>query len=281
VTGYSTAEVARILGLSPGRVRGYVRAGLLSPERGEDGSMRFSFPDLVFLRKARGLMSARIPPRRIRRALERLREQLPEDRPLNAVRIEMEGSRIVVEDGERRWQPESGQAVFDFDGSEVPRDAPPVDVARPSFEESPRRESRGDAATADDWFELGCELETEDPKRARDAYEQALALEGDHASAHVNLGRLLHEAGDPAAAEPHYRRALEVRPEDATASYNLGVALEDLGKLPEALLEYQRAVRLEPENADAHYNAASLAERLGRSAEAVRHLAAYRRLTRR
>src|SRR5690349_19661928 len=54
MTGYSTTEVAKILGLSPAQVRGYVRAGFLSPERGDDGRMRFSFPDLVFLRTARG-----------------------------------------------------------------------------------------------------------------------------------------------------------------------------------------------------------------------------------
>jgi tetratricopeptide (TPR) repeat protein len=281
MTGYSTSEVAKILGLSPAQVRGYVRAGFLSPERDEDGNMRFSFPDLAFLRTARGLMSSRVPPRRIKRALERLREQLPDDRPLNEVRIATEGSRIVVEDAAGRWQPESGQAVFDFDGAgRGITDAPPPNVAHRSFDRARRGHGAGDAPTAEDWFELGCELEGEDAKRAREAYDEALALDPDHASAHVNLGRLLHEAGDPASAEPHYSRALEVRPEDATAAYNLGVALEDLGKLPEALLAYQKAVRLEPANADAHYNAASLAERLGRSAEAVRHLAAYRKLTR-
>jgi tetratricopeptide (TPR) repeat protein len=281
MTGYSTSEVAKILGLSPAQVRGYVRAGFLSPERDVDGNMRFSFPDLAFLRTARGLMSSRVPPRRVKRALERLRQQLPEDRPLNEVRIATEGSRIVVEDAAGRWQPESGQAVFDFDAAgEGVGGSPPSNVARRSFEPARNAQGAGDAFTADDWFEWGCELEGEDAKRAREAYEEALALDPDHAGAHVNLGRLLHEAGDPAAAEPHYERALEVRPEDATAAYNLGVALEDLGKLPEALLAYQKAVRLEPDNVDAHYNAASLAERLGRSAEAVRHLAAYRRLTR-
>jgi tetratricopeptide (TPR) repeat protein len=278
MTGYSTSEVAKILGLSPGQVRGFVRAGFLSPERGERGRMRFSFPDLVVLRTARGLMSARVPPRRIRRALERLREQLPEDRPLNAVRIGMEGTRIVVEDGPRRWQPESGQTVFDFDAADLAREAAPL--TRRSFEEARSRSEAGDSLAADDWFEWGCELETSSPAEARAAYERALELQPDHASAHVNLGRILHEAGDPRAAEPHYLAALEVRPEDATAAYNLGVALEDTGKLPEALLAYQRAVRLEPENADAHFNAASLAERLGRNAEAVRHLGAYRKLTR-
>jgi tetratricopeptide (TPR) repeat protein len=279
MTGYSTSEVAKILGLSPAQVRGYVRAGFLSPERDEEGNMRFSFPDLAFLRTARGLMSSRVPPRRIRRALERLRERLPDGRPLNEVRIATEGSRIVVEDAAGRWQPESGQAVFDFDGGDRAAGAPPPNLARRSFEPA-RPAAAGDAFTADDWFEWGCELEADDATRAREAYEEALAIDPDHASAHVNLGRLLHEAGDAAAAEPHYSRALEVRPEDATAAYNLGVALEDLGKLPEALLAYQKAVRLEPENADAHFNAASLAERLGRDAEAVRHLAAYRKLTR-
>jgi len=281
MTGYSTSEVAKILGLSPAQVRGYVRAGFVSPERDQDGNMRFSFPDLAFLRTARGLITSRVPPRRIKRALERLRERLPDDRPLNEVRIGTEGSRIVVEDAAGRWQPESGQAVFDFDPAGQGRAAAPTaNVAHRSFDQARRRQAAEDALTADDWFEWGCELETDDPKGARDAYEQALALDPDHASAHVNLGRLLHEGGDPGAAEPHYGRALEVRPEDATAAYNLGVALEDLGKLPEALLAYQKAVKLEPDNADAHYNAASLAERLGRSAEAVRHLAAYRKLTR-
>jgi tetratricopeptide (TPR) repeat protein len=278
MTGYSTSEVAKILGLSPAQVRGYVRAGFLSPERDEDGNMRFSFPDLAFLRTARGLVSARVPPRRIKRALERLREQLPDDRPLNEVRIATEGSRIVVEDAAGRWQPESGQAVFDFDAAALASDAAPL--THRSFEEARGRREAGESFAAEEWFEWGCELEGADAEQAREAYERAIELDPNHASAHVNLGRLLHEAGDPRAAEPHYRAALEVRSDDATASYNLGVALEDMGKLPEALLEYQKAVRLEPNNADAHFNAASLAERLGRDAEAVRHLAAYRKLTR-
>ena len=87
VKGYSTSEVARLLGLIASQVRGYVRAGFLSPERGAAGRLAFSFQDLVFLRTARGLLSARVAPRRIRKALRRLREQLPDGRPLAAVRI--------------------------------------------------------------------------------------------------------------------------------------------------------------------------------------------------
>jgi tetratricopeptide (TPR) repeat protein len=274
VKGYSTSEVAKLLGLSPSQVRGYVRSGFLSPERGARGELSFSFQDLVFLRTARGLMSERVAPRRIRKALACLREQLPEGRPLTAVRIAMEGSRIVVTDGARRWQPESGQILFDFGVAGLARKLAPT--VRRAYREA---QEEGTEFSADDWYEWGCELEPGSPGEAIAAYRRALELDPSHADAHVNLGRLLHEAGDAAAAEPHYAAALAARPEDATAAFNHGVALEDMGRLPEALLAYQKAVRIDPGNADAHFNAATLAEKLGRPAEALRHLRTYRKLT--
>ncbi len=271
--GYSAKEVGRLLGMSPGELRGYVRAGLLSPERGDRGELRFTFQDLVFLRGARGLTEARLPPRQIRRALTALRERLPEGSPLAAVRLGAEGNRIVVEDGTGRWQPESGQILLDFgdaEGAAPPASAPgafpAVRGAEPEF-------------SAEQWFELGCELEGQSAEEAIAAYRKALALDATHADAHVNLGRLLHEAGDAAEAAAHYEAALAARPDDAVAAFNLGVAEEDLRRLPEALLAYQKAVRLDPANADAHYNAAALAERLGRTAEALQHLKSYRKLT--
>jgi len=261
--------------MSEAEVRGYVRAGFLSPERGPRRQLRFSFQDLVFLRTASGLSGAGVPSRRIRRALSRLRGQMPDGRPLTAVRIAVEGSRIVVEEGARRWQPESGQVLFDFGVADLARKTAPI--VRRAFRAA---QQEGPEFSADDWFEWGCELEPGSPGEAREAYARALAIDPDHADAHVNLGRLLHETGDAAAAEPHYAAALRTRPHDATAAFNQGVALEDLGRLPEALLAYQTATRLDPGNADAHFNAAGLAEKLGRAAEALRHLKAYRLLTR-
>jgi tetratricopeptide (TPR) repeat protein len=275
VKGYGTREVAQILGLSAGQVRAYVRAGFLSPERGSRGDFRFSFEDLVFLRTARGLLEARIGPRRVRRALARLRDRLPAGRGLAGLRIAAEGDRIVVGDGTARWQPESGQFLFDFGVGELAERVAPM--ARRAFRQA---QKEAETLSADDWYEWGCELEHTSASEALEAYRRALALEPAHVEAHVNFGRLLHEEGDIGEAEQHYRRALAAEPRDATAAFNLGVALEDLGREEVALEAYERAVSLDPENADAHYNAANLCERLGQRAAALRHWKTYRALTR-
>ncbi|HUL58663.1 MAG TPA: tetratricopeptide repeat protein [Anaeromyxobacteraceae bacterium] len=73
----------------------------------------------------------------------------------------------------------------------------------------------------------------------------------------------------------------EAFPDRVTAWFNLGVALEDQRRDDEALLAYARALRADPAHGDAHFNASRILERLGRRAEALRHLGAYRRLTRR
>jgi tetratricopeptide (TPR) repeat protein len=273
--GYSTGEVARILELTPRQVRSCVRAGILEPERGPRREFRFSFQDLVYLKTARGLFAARMPASRVRGTLEKLRQQLPRGRRLSGVHIAVEDKRIVVSDGSARWQPESGQILFDFGVADLARRAAPV--ARLAFAEA--KAEGGDPLTAEEWYRWGCELEAAAPEEAAQAYRRALALDPRHADAHVNLGRLVHESGDAETARQHYCRALDCRPDDATAAFNLGVALEDLGRPREALAAYENALALDARNADAHYNAASLCERLGQPADALRHLKDYRGLT--
>src|SRR3954462_8898696 len=116
--GYSAQDVTKMLGLTPGRLRAYLRAGFLSPERGESGKLQFSFRDLLLRRTAEGLVAERIPPRRVLRALRKLRERVPEPRPLTELALHAEGDNVVVRDGGARWQPESGQVLLAFpDGS--------------------------------------------------------------------------------------------------------------------------------------------------------------------
>lgn len=273
-SGYSTRDVAALLGLSVSQVRSYVRSGFLSPEQGPRGEHRFSFQDLILLRTAKGLMAARVPHRRILQALRNLREQLPEGRPLTGVRISAEGHHVVVRDGGEVWNPESGQTLLDFGVSELVREA--ASLVRP---EERRKPSEPGPETAEDWYERAADLEDGDPGEALAAYRRALELDPDHVEAHLNAGRLLHEGGDAAGAERHYRIALALRPEEPTAAYNLGVALQDLQRLSEAAELYEKVLELEPGFADAHFNLAVIYEAFGRKQAAIRHLKAYKKLT--
>lgn len=254
-------------------VRRLARAGFLAPRRGERRELRFSFQDVLLLRTAAGLVHARVPRARVRRALRRLRAQLPEGRPLTGVRVAAEGAHVVVQDGGARWHPETGQALLPFEAQALARRVAPL-VRAAALARNPA------PLDGEAWYRWGCGLEDGAPAEAKDAYRRALALDGGHGGAHLNLGRLLHEEGDPRGAELHYRLALAAPDHRAVAAFNLGVALEDQGLEDEALLAYARALEADPDLADAHYNASRILERLGRRADALRHLSAYRRLSR-
>ena len=269
---YTTRDAAGLLGLPPRRVRLLARSGILQPHRGPRGEYRFSFQDLVLLRAAAGLHAARIPTRRINRALERLRTELPRGRSLSELRIVAEHDRIVAHDGPFAWNPLSGQYHLDFSVAELGQRVAPlaVRITREAEAASPE-------LSADDWYDLAIDLEAYAPTEARHAYERALESDPRHADAHVNLGRMLHDGGDARAAALHYRRALESGPH-ATAAYNLGVALEDEGRVEEALGVYRLAVEWDPELGEAHYNLARLLENRGERQAAIRHLALCKRI---
>lgn len=263
-----------MLGLSPAQIRAYTSAGFLEPERGPRGELRFGFHDLIILRTAGELSAAQIPQRKVRRVLERLRDQLPEGRSLTGVRIAADGERVVVRDGEAVWNPESGQSLFDFSVADLAAKAAPLIHRNAAAARNGEQEM-----DADDWYELACELEMSSIEDAKDAYTRSLEADPEHPDAHVNLGRLLHEQGAPAAAEQHYRAALHADPVHETAAFNLSVALEDLGRIEDAVKAYQHALALDPANADAHYNLAGIYERRGDKQAALRHLKMYRGLT--
>ena len=271
MTFFSTDEVAKSLGLSVSQIRSTARAALLSPGRGRDGRLRWTFPDLLLLKTTRGLLDARVPARRIRRMLASLRRQLPGDEALSSVTIYADGRRALAWDGRVRWQPDSGQFLFNFEAPAVVplavgRIADSTPVAGPA------------TRTAEEWFDLGCELEAASPNEARHAYEQAIALDPALADAHVNLGRLFHHVGETERAETHYRAALAQAPRDPIAHFNLAGLLEETGRVPDAVASYQQALVLDPDFADAHYNLGLLLDSLGRRPSAMTHLRAARRL---
>ena len=270
---YSVRDVERVLHLSAGTTRGLIRAGFVKPTRGAKREYRFSFQDLIVLRTARALIQARVPRQRIRRSLESLRRELPESMPLSGLAICAVGERVVVREGDSRWQADSGQYLLGLDVSlqngvlhvvEHPREAAPGGHAAPA----PR-----------DWFAEGLALEATDPGAALEAYRHAAEADPEQTAAWVNLGRLLHEQGATLEAETVYRRALEQVGPDPLLLFNQGVLLEDLGRMQAALTAYQSAVAEDPGLADGHYNLARLYESLGEPQQAIRHLGQYRRLT--
>ena len=272
-SGYSARDVAKLMGLSVGQVRGYVRAGFLTPRQGQRGEHRFSLQDIILLRTAKELED-RLPLRKIRRVLRKLREQLPSGRSLTGVRITAEGDSVLARDGASIWEPESGQAVLNFEVAELASKVAPL-ARRAAVQAAQATRS----PSADEWYEVGCELEPCSPDQARTAYLRAIEIEPGHSAARVNLGRLFHEEGHIRDAEEQYRVALEADPSDVTAAYNLGVVLEDLGQSEPAVRAYEQAISSDARCADAHYNLSRLYEQLGDRVSAFRHLKAYKRLT--
>ncbi len=226
----------------------------------------------MLLRTARDLLAQDVPARRVSEALEALREQLPVGRPLSAVHVSAVGDQILVQEEDSVWDPNSGQLQIDFDGTNVAKQTEPV--ARRALEAHTNQESM----SADDWFNTALDLEAVTSDEAISAYHKALALEADHADAHLHLGRLLHEGGQVQEAESHYRSATDADPESGRAFYNLGVALDDQGLQAGAIEAYQAALRLDENLAVAHFNLSCLFEAEGRRPDALRHLAEHKRL---
>jgi tetratricopeptide (TPR) repeat protein len=268
MSDYTIGDVERLLGLPRAVLQGFVEAGFVAPMRGKRNELLFSFQDLILLRAAQGLAAVKIPTRRIKQSLARLRSELPHTLPLSGIRISALGTRVVVHQGPSQWQADSGQYLLDFDvapsGGDLiflKKDQPPGD-------------------SAEYWFQRGAELEASDAPAAEQAYQKAIDRDPRYLAAYLNLGCSIQARGQPAAAERVYREAIKHAPDEPLLHFNLGIALEDMARPDEAVRAYGHAIALEPDFADAHFNLARVHEARGQKQEAIRHLASYRRLQR-
>jgi tetratricopeptide (TPR) repeat protein len=265
---YGVRDVEKLLRLSRSTIRALIAAGFVSPARGPRNAWLFSFQDLIVLRTAQALADAKVPQRRITRSVRELRRHLPNAMPLSGLSICAVADRVVVREGGSRWQAESGQYLLAFEGD--PADGSLSVIERTATAEVP--------SGAQEWFDRGVALERDDAEAALKAYEQAVGADPTLLDAHINLGRLLHEAGRFAKAEQAYREAVKACGSDPVLLYNLGVLLDDMDRKKEAMETYEAALRGDPGLADCHYNLALLYEKLERPKEAIRHMARYRAL---
>ncbi len=266
--GYSTRDVAELLEFSQETIREIARAGVLDPDRTPGKQYRFNFQDIIILRTAKELLNAGVGRSQINKTLYQLKSRLPTSRTLSSLRITGDAGDVVIREDDQMYNPESGQIHFNFTIADLAGTVAPL--AKKAVEDAEVSEH----LSSDDWFDLGVDLEAVSPEDAPAAYLRAIELDPQHSDAHVNIGRLMHEAGEYQTAELHYNKAMTAEPDNVLAAFNLGTLLEDMGRIQDAISAYKKASSF----ADAHYNLSRLYELVGQHNEALKHLKTYRAL---
>ncbi|MFQ5817578.1 MAG: tetratricopeptide repeat protein [Terriglobia bacterium] len=257
---FTRREVIRILGVTERQLNYWERLHLVRP-RARWGEKFYHFQDLISLRTVKQLTQARVPARRLRRAIDALARQLSTvAAPLTELRILSNGRNVAVEYEGQTLEPLTGQLLLDFETRAL------GEKVRPMRERS-----------VEEWFALALEYEAapETHPQAIDAYLRVLEKDPAWLEAYINLGTLFYQQERLADAADCYRQAVGVDATSALAHFNLGSVLDELGKLAAARNSLQAALRLDPNYADAHYNLALVCEKLGSSTLARRHWHRY------
>ena len=115
---FSTRAAARILAISPDRIRYWVKRSLVRPLM-RTGQMRFGFDDLLVMRLAKELLPTRHHLDPMRRCLERVRRMFGPSRSVTSLRLANYEGQIVVRDGPVMVEALSGR--FDDHHAELAR----------------------------------------------------------------------------------------------------------------------------------------------------------------
>jgi tetratricopeptide (TPR) repeat protein len=243
------------------------RLKLLRP-RARWGERFYSFNDLVVARRMHELACARVPARRVHRALQACEEITGRlNGPLSALRLERAGREIVVllpPALSAPIEPLTGQYLLPF--------------GRDTDAAARVHTLRG--RTAQEWFEAGLALDEqrETLSQAVDAYRRATELAPQWVVAHINLGTALYQISDLDAALEAFETALALEATNPTIHFNLGCVLDDLERTREAIPHFRQAISIAPRHADAHFNLAMALEKIGQMRRAAEHWQEYLRL---
>jgi DNA-binding transcriptional MerR regulator len=274
VSTYSIRDAARILKVSPARLRYWERTELVQTQNAEGDASQFGFRDLVCVRGILALLDQGVPLRRIRRNVELLRNRLPElGDPTGSLRLWVEGSeRIVVRHDDKLFEP-GGQMVLDF-GTEFSASEPVTDLVSPMVVSSELLDR------AEECFERGCQLDGDPATYAEaiEAYRAGIELHDEFADCHCNLGAVRYNRGERDAAREGFERCLEIDSQHVEANFNLANLLEEDGYDQVALHHYKVALEADPLYPDLHINLALLYEKLGVNERAADHWHRYLRL---
>ena len=246
-------DVEKLLRLPRSTIRSLIAAGFVTPARGPRNAYLFSFQDLIVLRTAQALATAKVPHRRIVRSLKELRSRLPEEMPLSGLSIGAIADHVVVREGGNRWHAESGQYLLAFEGDPARGS---LRVIEPASESPP--------AERDDWHAQGVALERTNAQQRRGRLPSARSppTRRDWMHASTSGGCCTRWSASMRPSGSIARRL----PRAATIPllyYNFGVLLDDMDHKQDAIAAYEAALQRDPKLADCHYNLALLYEELG------------------
>ncbi len=282
--GYSTREVADLVGLTPDQVRHYVRRQLLQPLRGTRGEYRFAFQDVLLLRTAKGLLAAEITPRKANRALLKLQRSLAaESTATNPADGSADNSAIPQTDfasthGEQR------SAVADVGGLGASSGGQPRSLAALRIKadgaavvicddtqlwnaESGQGHLNFDAPSSDTPTASGSNKVAQLGHRNLIISKEPEELTSDE---WYNLGLDLEEV-EPKRAPDAYRRAIALDPKNADALVNLGRLFQMKGDLKNAKRYYEQALAAVSSHELAMYNMGTVFDELNETERAAQY----------
>ena len=258
---FSPAELVRLVPLTPLQVRSWISAGLIESIEDRAGVPYFDYRQVCRAKSLLEFQKRGVTLKRLRRSLQTIAHCLPvANGALELLsRLELQGSRLILESADGKLMEPNGQLVFGFDSE--------IDVAAVEFQRS---------ETTDDLFSAAIRDEEAGQFRAAaDAYRRLLELDGPDTEICFNLANTLVSLGEGVAASERYRQCVELDPEFVEAWHNLGNVLAASGEHEQAIDVFRRVIAMDPSYADAHYNLADTLDEMGRTAEARAHWEAF------
>jgi tetratricopeptide (TPR) repeat protein len=264
VSTYSTRAAARILAVSPHRIRYWVKQRLIKPAAKRGRRYRFGFHDLILMRMTKDLLSGRRRLQPLQRCVQRVRAFTGPSRPLTSLKLETRDGIILVREGDLQFEAESRQLCLQF--------------GRPP--NMGKVEERFGPARVRERFEEARRIAESDPFRALTLYSDLLGREPRNFELHMRMAALLEREGDLAGALRHLSGAATVMPANAEVHQRLGSLYRKRDENESAVQSFLHAIECDPVSVEAHRNLAELYEKLGRKREAMRHLGTLHRLSR-
>lgn len=261
---YTIAQLSRVLGLPAGRIRMWVRWGLIEPVETVHRLNYFDFNQVTSAKVLCDLVAEGLPLAEIRAGLNRVQSWLPGmESPLGQLTILEQNGRLLVRLQDGRLAEPSGQLQLDFDTATEER----------------ALAIEGAAKTPDQWFQEALECENRgDYQGAVGAYRGAIQQDSRDPILHFNLGNVLYASQQLADAEREFRNAVELDRDYVEAWNNLGTVLADLDRHDESIAAFEQALAIFPLYADAHFNLGDVFAATGRLVKARNHWERYLQL---